>query len=182
MRKKLCSIMIVLAIIVSSSAYAEMEVQLIGGPENNTETGPVSLDDVKLGTELVIEGYGKLTPINFTYTDWFPYEEKDYDSKYAQLTIDILNTTTGGKNYISTCGVKMIFDDKYEYAGWACQYDYDSSTDTPVASEAIFVINPLYIGHYAFVCKIPKAVAERKAPLKMIINLDDNEITYNVRK
>ena len=111
--------------------------------------------------------------------------------------MDITNTTTKSKDFLSSCGVKIIFDDIYEYAGWVYQVNYNNETykdsyfgnDSDIQNfrwainEADnFVIDPMYVGHYIFGCTVPNAVVESKNPLKMVITLDGNEITYNVRK
>jgi len=181
MKRFFLCIVVVMMVTTLFGVHAEMGVQLIGGPDASTETEAVSLDDVKLGTAVTIDGYGKLTLTDYSCVDYANgIGASLQEGEFAVLYMDILNTTTSSKDYLSSCGVKMIYDDTYEFSGWAQQFDWDSSTDFPV--ESPFEINPMYIGHYAFGCKIPNAVVERKAPLKMIITLDDNEITYNVRK
>ena len=37
-------------------------------------------------------------------------------------------------------------------------------------------------GHYAFGCTLPNSVVKSKKPLSMVININGNEITYNIRK
>ena len=114
--------------------------------------------------------------------------------------MDILNTTTKSMNYLADCTVTVIFDDTYEFAGWCYQQNYNNATYKDIYRGGVeedkgkqnvnwvideadnFVIDPMYKGHYVFGCTIPNASVESKAPLKMIITIDGNEITYNIRK
>ena len=189
-----------------------MGVQVIGGPE--TETEPVSLDDLKIEAEAEIEGWGTITPTSFSFKDYLGHYtdestiykwdwEKNYyesgnDADYALLYLDILNTTTAEKDYLSDYSVKVVYDDTYEYAGWAYQrnYNYGTLSNTGIADEdkdkqnihwAIndaykFAISPMYEGHYIFGCTLPNAVVTGKKPLKLVITIDGNEIIYNIRK
>ena len=63
--KKILSVLLVLSMLLSASAaLAEgMGVQVIGGPEIETE--PVALDDLKIGEEAEIEGYALFKPLRF---------------------------------------------------------------------------------------------------------------------
>ena len=214
--KKILSMLLVFLMLLSASAVlAEgMGVQVIGGPEAESE--PVSLDDIKLNTDAEIDGYAIISPKSFAFVDWLgtyrPGENSTYysnnfhdselylsgeDADYALLKIDITNTARSTKNFISQCEVKVVFDDKYEYAGWAFQYNYNNSTrknnSFGITSECqntewvidktdIFSIDPMYSGHYCFGCTLPNAVVKSKNPLRMVITIDGNEITYNIRK
>ena len=118
--KKILSMLLVLMMLLSAAvALAEdgMGVQVIGGPE--TETEPVSLDDIKTDIEIEIDGYGIITPSNFTYADMLRmymvgdnYNWKDYHSgaeaEYAMIDINILNTTTKSKDYLGSFDVQVI--------------------------------------------------------------------------
>lgn len=46
----------------------------------------------------------------------------------------------------------------------------------------MFAAGPMYTGHYAFGCTLPNAVVNSKKPLRMVITIDGNELTYNIRK
>ncbi len=199
--KKILSVLLVFSMLLSASAsLAEgMGVQVIGGPE--TETESVSLDDVKIDVSVEIENYGTITPTGFSYTDILrtykegdSYNWADYNSgaeaEYALFNVDILNTTLTSKDYIASCNVKVVYDEVYEFAGWCYQYNWDnrdrgssmSPKTSPIHPADNFAISPMYIGHYVFGCTLPNSVVESKAPLKLIITIDGNEITYNIRK
>lgn len=56
------------------------------------------------------------------------------------------------------------------------------NTKVTVNTADEFEINPLYQGHYLFGCTLPNAVINGSGPLRMVITLDGNEITYNIRE
>ena len=203
--KKVVLILLVLSLLFCHFAVIaeDMGVQVIGGP--NTETEPVSLDDVKLDVEVEIDGYGAIKPITFFIDDWFyVIDEKEFrsgqEADYILLYLDILNTTTKEMDYRANADVKVIFDDVYEYGGWSYQIDYDYNngnywTDNNhpnysgkqnqlygLSPSKAFAIKPMYKGHYVFGCTLPNAILESKKPLRMVITIDGNEITYNIRK
>lgn len=210
--KKILSVLLVLSMLLSASAaLAEgMGVQVIGGPE--TETEPVSLDDIKLNAEVEIEGYGIFLPNEFAFADWLGYYkagkhdidwyncqyQSGQDAEYAVFRMDITNIVPQAKDFLADCEVKAVYDETYEYAGWFYQVNYNNSTykdsnkfgaDSQqqnyrwvINNADNFVIDPMYQGHYVFGCTLPNAVVNSKAPLKLIITLDGNEITYNIRK
>lgn len=199
--KKILSVLLVLSMLLSASAaLAEgMGVQVIGGPE--TETEPVSLDDIKTDIEIEIDGYGIITPSNFAYADMLRmykvgdnYNWKDYHSgaeaEYAMIDINILNTTTKSKDYLGSFDVQVIYDDVYIYGGWAYQYNWNnrdrgsdmSPKTSPIQPEDNFAIEPMYEGHYVFGCTLSNAIVNSKKPLRMVITIDGNELAYNIRK
>jgi len=212
--KKILSVLLVLLMLLSASAVlAEgMGVQVIGGPE--TETEPVSLDDLKLNLAVEIEGWGVLTLTDFYIQDklgYFnagqksasmyttdQYYHSGNEAEYIFLFADILNNTISSKDYLGSVEVKVVYDDLYEFGGWSYQRNFDygchdwttvieADTSKQNINWAInkadqFEINPMYAGHYMYGCTLPNAVIEGKKPLKMIITIDGNEITYNIRK
>lgn len=212
--KKILSMLLVLSMLLSASAaLAEgMGVQVIGGPEAETE--PVSLDDIKLNTPFTIEGYGEFEFTSVAYVDYLAsygegrnsYIDRVYSSgkeaQYLLANFDILNNTTAAKDYLAQVEVVVVFNDTYEYKGWCYQYNHNNKSNdysyvkTPngenigygnpvehvIATKDNFAIDPMYEGHYVFGCTLPNAVVESKEPLKMVITIDGNELTYNVRK
>ena len=210
--------------LMSISTYAEdMDVQIIGGPETE-DAETVSLDDIKLNSEIEIDGYAIIKPTDFQTKDvlycWKDYNGSDLslfesgnEADYMLLRADFTNTATSPRNFLKDCSVKVVYDDKYEYAGWAYQYNYDNnvkeaylecyrgddyayqiyynngdneynanSNDFVIPSDSSFPINQMYTGHYAFGCTLPNSVVSSKAPLRMEIEIDGNELTYNIRK
>ena len=208
--KQLISLMLVLSMLLGCSvAMAEMGVQIIGGPE--TESEPVSLDDLKLNVEATIDGYGIIEATEFAFKDVLGYYRSGKNSvynsddfyrsgneaEYAILKVDITNLARTSKDFLTHCEVRAVFDDVYEYAGWYYQYNYNNKTSKSNSSgedsdkqNVRWVINaadpfsvgPMYQGHYAFGCTLPNAVVNSKQPLRLVITIDGNEITYNIRK
>jgi len=205
--KKLVAMFLALLMIPCLALAEDMGVQVIGGPEEETE--PVSLDDVKLNVDVEIDGYGILRPTSFEFNNYvmvYPQGRDDtedlYNSgneaEYAILYMDITNTAMSPKDYLANYEVKAVFDDAYEYAGWAYQQNYDNrkwdawNEYAPYAQKQNvlyginaadnFPINPMYQGHYLFGCTLPNAVVNSKKPLRLEIKIDGNEIVYNIRK
>ncbi len=179
------------ALLTVSSVFAQdMGIQIIGGPEIVTQS--VSLDDLKTGTVVEIDGWGIIKVTSFDFVDeiykmdssWWnngAYESGS-EADYALLRIDITNTTLTSKNYLEAVTVKAVYDDVYEYAGWSHQYDFNHSQDKVIHTKNWFSIDPMYQGHYAFGCTLPNAVVTGSKPLRLEIKIDENELTYHIRK
>lgn len=208
--KKIVSLVLCLMMVLASTALANgMGVQVIGGPA--VETEPVSLDDLQLNLDAEIEGWGILTLTGYEVQNGMGYYRSgrsepryssDYnwsgtEAEYIVLYADILNTTLAAKDYLKSVSVKAVFDDVYEYGGWAFQRNYNNSsysyadldadknkqnTRWKINAADQFAIGPMYEGHYIYGCTLPNAVINSKKPLKLIITIDGNEITYNIRK
>ena len=206
MKKVYVVLSLVLVLCLCNSAFAEgMGVQVIGGPD--TETEPVSLDDVKLNTPAQAEGQFTFKATSFEYVDYLLYYKEgahntDYhydgeaqytsgaDAEYAILRADVMNEKFSDIDFIKDCTVVVYFDDTYQYAGWVYQYNYNNGDGNNrgggnvrvVNPKDNFAIGPMYEGHYAFGCTLPNAVVSSKKPLRMVITIDGNEITYHIRK
>ena len=210
--KKLVTLVLCLMMLLTSGALAEgMGVQVIGGPAVETEPvslddfkldAEVTIDGYGTLQGTVYEvvdwlGYYKQGK---TYFDWsynHGYYQSGQEAEFVVLKMDIVNIMTKDKNFLEQCEVKVVFDDLYEYGGWSYQYNYNNGTRKNNEDGAAnnqqnkcfvidktdnFVISPMYEGHYCFGCTLPNAVINSKKPLKMIITIDGNEITYNIRK
>lgn len=87
MKKFIAIFLMVLLVLTASAALAEdLGIQVIGGP--NTESIPMSLDDMQLGQEYTIDGYAKIEPVEYLVIDWFGQFNKDAnysstETKYA---------------------------------------------------------------------------------------------------
>ena len=117
------------------------------------------------------------------------------NADFAWFLMDITNTQKTAVNFIQEATVKVVFDEEYEYAGWVRQFNYDYDLNgeyhdgvdqgdfiraalDPVDEESI---DMMYTGHYVFGCTLPTAVVEGTEPLRMVIDLGGNELTYNIR-
>ena len=209
--KKLFLLLVIISMLFCYSVVmADMEVKLIGGPDAGT--GPTSLDNMKLNTKEEIEDWGVVTITGYEVQDNLYYYRKGYNSvnnpshdfyssgqeaEYAILYMDILNITTGEKDYLKDISVKAVYDDVYEFAGWAYQRNYDNKPDSyhyiqeadkgkqnvrwAINPEDQFAISPMYMGHYIFGCTLPNAVIDSTKPLQIEITIDGNEIIFYVR-
>lgn len=210
--KKLVTLALCLMMLLTSAAMAEgMGVQVIGGPAMETEPVSLDdfkLDaEVTIPGYATLQGtacetvdwlgYYKQGKTYFRYGDHHGYYRSGQEAEFVLLKMDIINIMTKDKNFLEQCEVKVVFDDLYEYGGWSYQYNYNNSTRDDGADGAAnkqqnkcfvidkadnFVISPMYEGHYCFGCTLPNAVINSKKPLRMVITIDDNEITYNIRK
>ena len=115
-------------------------------------------------------------------SEWLTHNESKSQADFALLHMDIMNITSGTKDFGSDVVVKIVFDDEVEYQGWFRQKDYDLNICSWIDPENNFPIEPYYVGHYVFGCTLPNPVIESKKPLRMEISIDGNEITYNIRK
>lgn len=205
------SLVLVLCLCGSALAEG-MGVQVIGGPETKTEpvslddiklNASVSIENyatiVPTSFAFVdMLGYynqgGGYSP-SYGWSDGHNCFLSGNDADYALLKMDIINLSTLSKNFLSQCEIKVVFDDVYEYAGWCYQYNYDyekvdwdkvwggkANKECVIQQADEFEIGPMYAGHYAFGCTLPNAVINSDASLCLIINMDGNEITYNIRK
>lgn len=208
MKKMTILAALLLAMLCVSTAWAEMGVQIIGGPA--VETEPVSLDDFKLNADVKIDGYGVLCGTSFEVADKLGYYRQGRtelyygdnlyyktgrEAEFVILRMDILNTTTNDKDYLGNCEVTVVCDDTYTYAGWCYQSNFDNKTNSysepddknqntrwAINKADNFAIKPMYEGHYIFGCTLPNAIINSKLPLRMEIKIDDNEIVYHIRK
>lgn len=211
MKKLITLVAVLLVLLCASVALADdMGVQLIGGP--GIETEPTSLDDVALDTEYTIDGYAILTAKSFSFEESFYEYEKGYagdnstnffgflhwvqqasgaNAKYAYLVFEITNTSHVTKRYLQNAEIKVVYDDEYVYSGWVRQYNLDHAASwgdrvkdysPAIIPEDEEPTGIMYSTRLIFGCTLPNAVVESKKPLRMEINLDGNEITYNIRK
>ena len=100
--------------------------------------------------------------------------------------------------------VKLVSDNEYEFGGWIRQIDYADTGKSDYSNGGItrcdftpdmypqqIVYHPdnapavgfMVTGNYVLGCTLPNYVLEdTKTPLSMVITIDGNEITYNIRK
>ena len=193
MKRILCATLAFLMLLgaAGTALAADIVVQVIGEMEEETES--VNLDDLKLKTEAEIDGWGIITLTEFDFIDSFhQYRENSTnysafnsgaEADYAYLRVDILNTALKSKDFLANVSVKAVYDDVYIFNGWYYQSDFDKSYPKyALHPNNQFAIDPLYLGHFIFGCTLPNAVVSSDKPLALIITIDGNEITYNIRK
>ena len=163
------------------------------------DAASLSLDDMKLHKTMVIDDWGEITLKKYEvydelslYSDegWWEEYRSGKESDFAVLYVDVINNALIPHDYLaekpanSEPVVKFIFDDTYQYAGWAYQIDldWDNNGEIGLNPDLNFPIEPMYAGHYMFGCTLPNAVINSKKPLQMIFYIDDLEFIYNIRK
>ena len=166
----------------TQSLSEDMGVVLIAGPEAEEET--VSLDDVKLNTDIEIDNYGIL---NFESCETRDYvyiggdNSSGQEAEYLILKMTLINTDTKERSFMQDVSVKVVYDEVYEYAGWARQTrDFISNGGHKADSDT--KIGALYKGYFIFGCTLPNYIFTTDRPLRMEIEMDGNEFTYYVRK
>ena len=123
------------------------------------------------------------------------WNDSGTSADFAWLIINITNMQKQEAFFLKDASVKVVFNDDYEYAGWIRQFNYDynkavfrADYDGVYANAAVLdpaneeAVGMLYTGTYAIGCTLPNVVVEGKAPLRVIITLGANELTYNIRK
>lgn len=153
------------------------------------------------GGDNSIEYNNKNDPVN-VYTGFKPgyvfvnmkYQLSGDSADFAQLKVDLTNLSKKPTSFMKDAKVTVYYnDDEYEFAGWVRQYDYDVNnrtvrwdwTETGAAAitpQDEIEIATMYTGHYVFGCTLPTAVINGTESLKMVIELGDSELTYNIRK
>ena len=122
---------------------------------------------------------------------------------FVWLLMDVTNLQKSGVEFTEEVTVKVVYQDDYEFNGWIRQIVYDHMEAqngnkglsrygyekddypneivmNPVKVEAI---DMMYTGTYAFGCTLPNYVIEdKKAPLRIEIQLGENDLTYHIRK
>ena len=188
--KKILLLVVLAALLTFSSVFAQ-GIQIIGGDQQNSAVE--ALDDVKIGTEYQIDGWGILKPVSFNWWDHM-YSDRnddgsDPDSDLASFRINIINISYDKKNYISSnTSVVAVFDNDWKITDcWKGQNGSPNDSDkdaflTSKDESKWFAISPFYEGSYGFICKLPNYIVESEKPLRMEIVFDDVELTYHIRK
>lgn len=68
---------LLLALSMSSAHAEDLGIQVIGGPNAATQTQ--SLDDIQVGTTYTLDGFAKVTPVEYLVVDYFAQFNKDAD-------------------------------------------------------------------------------------------------------
>lgn len=130
------------------------------------------------------------------------WNDSGVNAEFAWFLMDVTNLQKKGVNFMENATVKVIYQDEYEFAGWVRQINYDyinygeegrnvSRYGFDTHGPNVVVLDPsnaeaidmMYTGTYAFGATLPNNVIEdTKSPLQMIITIDGNELTYNIRK
>lgn len=122
MRKMLTMVLALLLALSMSSAYAEdLGIQVIGGPNAATQTQ--SLDDIQVGTTYTLDGFAKVTPVEYLVVDYFAQFNKDAD--YTKI-------------YSGTQDSEVYYEPKREYNA-AMSYKDASWQDSGMNAEFVWL-------------------------------------------
>lgn len=120
------------------------------------------------------------------------------DAEFACLYMDLTNLKRVVVDYAKEVTVKVVYDDDYIFNGWIRQmnHDFDHTRFDDAADDHDYgtfmcptldpndnyKIGMMYAGHYIIGCTLPNDVVEGTEPLYMSIELEGNEMIYNIRK
>ena len=117
--------------------------------------------------------------------------------------MDVTNLQKSGVEFTEEATIKVLYQDDYEFNGWIRQIVYDHMeaqygdkglsrygyekeaypNEIVMNPVKVEVIDMMYTGTYAFGCTLPNYVIEDKmAPLRIEIQLGENDLTYHIRK
>ena len=202
--KKLLSLVlaVILALSLGTQVLAlDLGVIQIGGPgEESSHAEPGSME-IKLNDTLAIDGWGEITLTKVEFRDsfslfidegWWEDYYAGMEADYLVIYLDIINTGLTAHDFMAgalsnadtTPMVKVVYKEVYEYKGKGFQVNQDWDDDGLIGldSDLNYPVEPMYVGHYMFVCKLPNAVIERKDSLSVTFCVDENDFTYTIRK
>ena len=188
MKRFLSLVLAVLLLCLSIASAAAEGVVILSAPGMNQDSQPVSLDDVRPGDTAEIESailkFGDFEILDRIKIYGRGNVESGKEADFAVFYIDVTNLAKIPVDFLKDVEVSVWYNDEYQFGGWAGQFDLDRSYSDQIRDDKgeQFEINPLYVGHYAFVCPLPNFAVTSKAPMRMVIRLMGNEITYNARK
>lgn len=189
MKKFLSMLLILSMLLAAAAAFAEdTGIQVIGGPSTEEST-PVSLDDMKIGKTVKIDGFGDVTILSVEWRDYISksgggYWDSGAEAEYLYIKLRILNTQKSARDYAQEFhDIVCDFGDGFQFGGWYRQRKSD--TDDGLLyydAKASYEISPLYAGQYGVIVTLPNFVMESKEPLSVTFHIGDNEFTYHHRK
>lgn len=154
MRKMLTMVLALLLALSMSSAYAEdLGIQVIGGPNAATQTQ--SLDDIQVGTTYTLDGFAKVTPVEYLVVDYFGQFNKDavYNSVGRDYTNDHVYYDTDWAQY-SDWGY-YYKDASWQDSGMNAEFvwlklDIVNLQKSPVSFMKDMTVKVVYDGEYEF--------------------------------
>ena len=159
----------------------------------DADTPGARAESLRKGERMTVPDLGRVQITGYYQADQFGYFPpgnprgtlKYYDSgvetEYIYVRMSITNTGDYYKDYLISAFVEANYDEVYKYGGWSYQYA-DLKSNSVLSKGDCFPIAPGKTGYFCFGCTVPNAVVNSKKPLRMIITIDGNEITYNIRK
>lgn len=166
---------------------------------HESDVDAVSLDDLKLNTEVKIPNYCAIGPTDFMYQDeineyWednvftFSIINSGLEAQFACLYIDVRNLSLKSVDFLKDITITITYDDLYKYSGWAFQFNWDNSRGDDLAKTTVlnkidqFPIEPLYTGHFMVGATLPNAVVNGEESLKIDFTIGGHKMTYYIRR
>lgn len=133
--------------VFSCLAVNNMGIQMIGSP--GVDITPVSLDNMKVGESVTIDGYGIITITKVKIADHMNYYNKDSTSinrswggasrinagreaMFYAIMVDIINLSHSPVNFLKDCSVIATYNDTYQFSGWAHQFNWNNGYDSRI--------------------------------------------------
>ena len=131
-----------------------------------------------------------------TYLKNASFVNSGEEAEYACFKVDILNRHKDEYDFAKNAVVTVVYNDEYVFQGGTRQFNYNYQNGelyqygnkTAIGWPAYLgeadtkPVGMLYWGHYLFFCTLPNFVVEDKeGSLKIVVSLDENELTYIVR-
>ena len=134
---------------------------------------------------------------------WDAYwNDSGVNAEFVWFMMDVTNFQKKDVNYVEDITVKVVYQDDYEFAGWVRQVNYDyinygaqgrdiKRYQWDTKHPNVVVLDPanvepigmMYTGTYVFGATLPNTVIEdTESPLRMVITIGGNEMTYHIRK
>ena len=150
MRKMLTMVLALLLALSMSSAYAEdLGIQVIGGPNAATQTQ--SLDDIQVGTTYTLDGFAKVTPVEYLVVDYFGQFNKD--ANYSNTSTDY--NRHDYVRYIAADSVYYLVDASWQDSGMNAEFvwlklDIVNLQKSPISFMKDTTVKVVYDGEYEF--------------------------------
>lgn len=149
MRKMLTMVLALLLALSMSSAYAEdLGIQVIGGPNAATQTQ--SLDDIQVGTTYTLDGFAKVTPVEYLVVDYFGQFNKD--ANYSST-----HTNYNNRDYVyyNTYLIDYLVDASWQDSGMNAEFvwlklDITNLQKEPISFMKNIEVKVTYDGEYEF--------------------------------
>ena len=156
--------------------------------------GTIYFTDLKVQDKL---GYFEKGHTGTSERDFDKFYSSGLEAKYVILQVSIVNR--GSEPYFVPSNVSVVleYDNNFQFRGWCYQYNHNNmfSTNTYVnggdfakqnlnyviSHDDEYAVAPGKIGYYCFGCTVPNAIVNGQEPLRMIIRIEDKEITFVIR-
>ena len=139
---------LLLALSMSSACADDLGIQVIGGPNAATQTQ--SLDDIQVGTTYTLDGFAKVTPVEYLVVDYFGQFHKD--ANYSRTFTDYNNRDYV---YYRTNLIDYLVDASWQDSGMNAEFvwlklDITNLQKEPISFMKNIEVKVTYDGEYEF--------------------------------